>query len=149
MASLAQSPKTRSAILLARLGLIAAAVLTLGACANVIGLDGVEYDRRLCGSDSECNLPSICRGNASGTFYCEPPPANGAKFGQDAYANYTGTGANRRGVGVANCLSGVDDGKVCTRPCRAPKDCGNPLPACKNLPLGSDGSRVLPVCQAQ
>lgn len=117
-------------------------LVTLGACANVIGLDGVEYDRRLCGADDECTLPSICRGNANGTFYCEPPPAVGAKFGEPAYTVVDG-----KSVGPS-CLSGVDDGALCTRPCRSEtKHCGGKLPKCRDLPLASDTSRKVPVCQ--
>ena len=129
-------------VVLARFALVCGATVTLGACANVIGLDGVEYDRRLCGADDECTLPSICRGNANGTFYCEPPPAFGAKFGEPAYTTVDG---KRTGP---NCLSGVDDGTLCTRPCRDKnKHCGGNLKECRGLPLASDPSRSVPVCQ--
>ena len=133
-----------SARALARLGLAFGALVLLGACANVIGIDGVEYDRRLCGVDDECTLPSICRGNANGTFYCEPPPAVGAKFAEKAYASYDNKG---HGIGSPSCLSGLDDGNLCTRPCRVDAHCGGKLPKCRDLPLAGDGSRSVPVCQ--
>ena len=139
-------PTLRSALV--RVGLVLGAVVTLGACAQVIGLDGVEYDRRLCGADDECTLPSLCRGNSNGTFYCEPPPTTGSKFAEKAYDSYTTVQGKSVGVGTPHCLSGVDDGNLCTRPCRGNQHCGGKLPVCRGLPLSSDASRSVPVCQS-
>jgi hypothetical protein len=139
-------PPSRTAVLPPRrrglfslLAVLAGATIW-GACASQIGLDGVEYDRRLCGADGECNPPTICRGNAIGTFYCEPAPADGQPFGQPAIAP---TSSSK----VANCASGVDVNGICTRPCRNSAQCGGSLPTCKNLPLKSDPSRSVAVCQ--
>lgn len=120
--------------------LVAAFAATWTACAQQIGLDGIEYDRRLCGADNECTPPLICRGNAIGTFYCEPPPDGAQGFGQPAVAPTSSTG-------LKNCASGVDANGICTRPCRNSAQCGGTLPTCKNLPIDGDASRLVAVCQ--
>jgi hypothetical protein len=129
----AASPRRRGFV---SLFVVTGFALVWAACASQIGLDGVEYDRRLCGADGECTPPTICRGNAIGTFYCEPAPADGQPFVSPSSSSK-----------VANCASGVDVNGICTRPCRNTAQCGGTLPTCKNLPLKSDPSRSVAVCQ--
>jgi hypothetical protein len=118
-----------------------AIALATGACASQIGLDGIEYDRRLCGADKECNAPSVCRGTTDGSFRCEPAPANAAKFAEKI---------DKSGAGGASiCASGLDLGGVCTRPCRDRSDCGFPLTACSPTALSTDLSRTIGACQAE
>ncbi len=83
----------------------------------------------------------ICRGKASGDLVCETPPSTGAAFGEPAYTTEDG---KRTGP---NCLSAIDDGNLCTRACRESADCGGKLPTCRGLPLASDTTRTVPVCQ--
>lgn len=128
-----------------RLGLRAAAVsLVLASlvgplgCESQIGLDGVEYDRKLCGADTECNPPLKCRYYGPAPFLCEPPPPTATKkFGQ----------ALGKGEDPSVCESNSASDGFCTRPCRSLADCvGSGLPSCTNAKLPNDPSRSVAVC---
>ena len=118
--------------------LVFSAVVGPLGCESQIGLAGVEYDRKRCGADPECDPPLKCRYSSRVPFLCEPPPPTAIrKFGD----------AVKKGENASVCESNSASDGFCTRPCRSPADCGNAgLSACTNLKLPEDPSSSVAVC---
>ena len=106
-------------------------------CANQIGLDGVEYDRKDCTFDVECASPLKCRYVQNEPFLCDVvPPSATKKFGEPVAPGADG-----------GCESNAARDGFCTHPCKSNADCLGPnIPRCANFPLPNDPSRFVALC---